>query len=65
VPAILDDSDLLAKVPHLGRPMDHDTSHRELLVSFGTGAYVLHYRQAEDGTSVIICVWHSREQGSA
>lgn len=63
-PAILSGANLLADSPDLGHPMDDDTGRRELLISFGTGAYVLRYRHDKDRTPIIIRVWHSREQRS-
>ncbi len=59
--AILDGANLLARSPDLGRPMDDGTGRRELIVSFGAGAYVLRYMHDKDQTPVIIRVWHSRE----
>ena len=59
--AILDGADLLSRSPDLGRPMDDGTGRREVFLSFGAGAYVLRYINDTDRTSVIIRVWHSRE----
>ncbi len=41
--------------------MDDDTGRRELVVSFGVGAFVLRYMRDENDTVVIIRVWHSKE----
>jgi plasmid stabilization system protein ParE len=60
--AILDGANLLADNPDLGRPMDDETGRRELVVAFGIGGYVLRYTHDKDHTSVIIRVWHCREQ---
>jgi plasmid stabilization system protein ParE len=60
--AILDGANLLAENPDLGRPMDDDTGRREVFVTFGIGGYVLRYTHDKDRTSVIIRVWHCREQ---
>ena len=42
--------------------MDDDTGRRELVVSFGAGAYVLRYMRDENDTVVLIRVWHSKEK---
>jgi plasmid stabilization system protein ParE len=59
--AILDGAGLLKSIPDVGRPMDDDTGRRELVVSFGVGAFVLRYMRDENDTVVIIRVWHSKE----
>jgi len=41
--------------------MDDDTGRRELVISFGAGAFVLRYMWDRNDTVVIIRVWHSKE----
>ena len=60
--AILDGAAFLKSIPDIGRPMDDDTGRRELVVSFGAGAYVLRYMRDENDTVVVIRVWHSKEK---
>lgn len=62
---IVDGANLLKVSPQLGRPMDDQTSRRELFLPFGIGAYVLRYRIEKPDTAVILRVWHSREQREA
>ena len=50
----------LAAFPQIGRPMNDDTGRRELILSFGAGAYVLRYI-IEGETVVILRAWHSKE----
>ncbi len=58
---ILDGAGLLKSIPEIGRPMDDETRRRELVLSFGTGAFVLRYMWDKGDTVVIIRVWHSKE----
>lgn len=58
---ILDGADLLQSIPEIGRPMNDETGRRELVISFGAGAFVLRYMWDKYDTVVIIRVWHSRE----
>jgi toxin ParE1/3/4 len=57
---ILDAANRLSQFPQMGRPMNDETSRRELVIPFGSGAYVLRYL-LEDDTVFIIRVWHSKE----
>jgi plasmid stabilization system protein ParE len=57
---ILEKSDLLAEFPDIGYRMDDDSGRRELVISFGAGAYVLRYYLLKE-YGVIVRVWHSRE----
>ena len=50
----------LAAFPQTGRPMDDETSRRELIVAFGGSAYVLRYKM-DDKLVVILRVWHGLE----
>src|SRR5437879_3063976 len=59
---ILDGATLLETSPRLGRPLSDGTERRELVLSFGTGAYILRYMLTDDGTVVILRVRHSRER---
>ena len=58
--AILDGAGFLKTIPDSGRPMDDDTGRRELVVSFGAGAFVIRYMRDKNDTVVIIRVWHSK-----
>jgi plasmid stabilization system protein ParE len=58
---ILEGARLLETSPHIGRPMSDGTGRRELFIAFGAGAYVLRYKQEGQDTSVVLRVWHSRE----
>ncbi|MBN1928039.1 MAG: type II toxin-antitoxin system RelE/ParE family toxin [Chlorobiaceae bacterium] len=58
---ILDGAGLLQSVPEIGRPMNDETGRRELVLSFGAGAFVLRYLWDNKDTVVIIRVWHSKE----
>jgi len=50
----------LRKWPNRCRPMDDGSGRRELIIQFGSGAYVLRY--VLDGNLIIILhVWHARE----
>jgi plasmid stabilization system protein ParE len=60
--AILEGAGLLKSIPDVGRPMDDDTGRRELVISFGAGAFVLSYMWDRHDTVVIIRVWHSKEK---
>ena len=55
-----DGADRLADMPEIGRPMGDNTGRREFYLPFGSSAYVLRY-MIDDGTVVIIRVWHGRE----
>ena len=52
---------LLETSPRIGRPMPDETARRELIIPFGSGAYILRYVLETDNTVVVIRVWHSRE----
>lgn len=54
-------ADMLADYPEKGRPWEHDSQSRELLVRFGSRGYVLRYRYKDD-VIFIARVWHAREQ---
>lgn len=60
IEVILDGAEVLEDMPEIGKPMNDDTSRRELYLPFGAGAYVLRYKL--DGEKIVIIrVWHSRE----
>lgn len=54
-------ADLLMENPHIGKPMEDDTGRREISSSFGKKGYVLRYMLDENGSPVIIRVWHFLE----
>lgn len=62
---LLDGARILETSSAVGRALDDDSGRRELLLPFGSGAYVLRYRveppTREPETIVIIRIWHSRE----
>lgn len=45
--------------PESGRPVDNLTLFREIIIPFGAGDYVLRYR--EDNVTIVVRVWHSKE----
>ncbi|WP_286271255.1 type II toxin-antitoxin system RelE/ParE family toxin [Thalassotalea hakodatensis] len=47
--------------PESGRPVEGLSSFREILIPFGTGNYVLRYRE-ENITIAVVRVWHSKEE---
>jgi len=50
----------LLEWPNRCRPMDAGSGRRELIIQFGSGAYVLRY--VLDGEAIIILrVWHCKE----
>jgi hypothetical protein len=55
-------ADFLGANPLVGRPMRDETDRREWFVAFGAGAHVLRYVVEPEGATVIIRVWHSREE---
>jgi len=57
--AILDGADQLEANPMIGRPQQ--SGARDWFVPFGVAAYVLRYRLDEQGSPVVLRVWHSRE----
>ena len=58
---ILQGSRLLETSPRIGRPMADSTRRRELFIPFGSRFYVLRYFLENDGTVIIVRVWHSKE----
>jgi plasmid stabilization system protein ParE len=51
----------LASFPEIGQPLRDGSQRRELYAAFDAGAYVLRYRIDQQGTPVVVRVWHSRE----
>lgn len=55
-------ADQLRAFPEIGRRLARGDERRELIVPFGSAAYVLRYRlDVASDTVIIIRVWHSRE----
>ncbi len=50
----------LQKWPNRCRPMDDGSGRRELIIQFGSGAYVLRY-VLDDNLIIILRAWHSKE----
>jgi len=50
----------LQEWPNRCRPMDDGSGRRELIVQFGSGAYVLRY-VLQGNVIAILRVWHSKE----
>jgi plasmid stabilization system protein ParE len=50
---------LMAQNPELGTPL---AEFRQWPARFGKSAYVLRYLRLDDGSILIVRVWHSREQ---
>lgn len=59
---IAEGMELLTISPRLGRPLGDKTGRRELVVTFGAGAYLLRYMLRDENTVVILRVKHSKEQ---
>jgi plasmid stabilization system protein ParE len=51
---------VLREQPELGHIVENE-EFRDLVASFGGGAYVLRYRIDEDAV-IVVRVWHSREE---
>lgn len=47
--------------PESGRPVQGLSSFREVLIPFGSGNYVLRYRE-DNATIVVVRLWHSKEE---
>ena len=62
IKAIRDAANQLAASPGLGAPL---AEFRQFPARFGRSAYVLRYAVLQDGSVLIIRVWHSREDRSA
>ena len=61
--AILDAMRVLARQPHIGRPVDDlPEVYREWLIDFGDSGYVARYRFDGD-TVVILALRHQKEVG--
>jgi plasmid stabilization system protein ParE len=58
---ILQASSLLETSPQIGRPMSDSTSRREIVITFGAGAYIIRYVWEDNKNVVIVRVWHSKE----
>jgi plasmid stabilization system protein ParE len=58
---ILNAISLLKSSPRLGRLAPGGKGHRELTITFGTGAYIASYTLKDDDTVVILRLFHSRE----
>lgn len=59
---IVEGARLLESSPRLGRPLADGTERRELVLSFGSGAYILRYILEDETTVVVLRVRHSKEQ---
>ncbi len=59
---IFDGATLLETSPQLGRPAQDGTERRELVLSFGSSAYIVSYILRDNETVIILQVWHSRER---
>lgn len=57
---ILDGADQLEANPMIGRLQE--SGAREWFVPFGVGSYVLRYRLDEQGSPIVLRVWHGREE---
>lgn len=55
---------LLARSPHLGRPVTSIVGLHRLVIPFGAGGYVLHYRYVSDSDGLqVLRIRHTREAG--
>ena len=53
---------ILKENPEAGRPVEETLSFRDLIIPFGSGNYILRYREELDRV-VIVRVRHSKEEG--
>ena len=53
---------ILAENPAAGKPVEEALPFRDMFIAFGSGNYVVRYRE-ERGRVVIVRVRHSREEG--
>ena len=53
---------ILGENPEIGKPVEDLISFREILIPFGSGNYVLRYRE-ESSRVVVVRVRHSKEDG--
>jgi addiction module RelE/StbE family toxin len=60
---IIQAANLLQVHPMLGKPLEDIPEYRELIIPFGSGAYILRYRVSFD-LIVIVTVRHSKEKAS-
>ena len=60
---ILEGVSLLQNNPEAGFPVENLVSYRELMLTFGTGEYIIRYRRETVDRVVIIRVRHSKEEG--
>lgn len=62
---LADAFDLLARSPRLGRPVESVAGLHRLVIPFGAGGYVLHYRYHTDANALhVLRIRHSRENGN-
>jgi plasmid stabilization system protein ParE len=61
VDEILNAIALLKSFPRFGRPILDGSGHRELVVGFGAGAYIVRYALKDENTVIVLRIWHSRE----
>ncbi|PCI63559.1 MAG: plasmid stabilization system [Gammaproteobacteria bacterium] len=54
---------ILMSHPESGRPVDSLSIFREIFIPFGTGNYILRYRE-DNLVIVVVRVWHSKEERS-
>ncbi|MBI5485690.1 MAG: type II toxin-antitoxin system RelE/ParE family toxin [Deltaproteobacteria bacterium] len=59
---IIEATNLLLTFPMLGKPLEDISEYRELIRSFGSGAYIIRYRIDIDRI-VIVGIKHSKEKG--
>lgn len=61
---LADTFDVLARSPRLGRPITSVLGLHRLVVPFGAGGYVLHYRYLSDSDGLhVLRIRHTREAG--
>jgi plasmid stabilization system protein ParE len=53
---------ILKENPEVGRPVDEMLLFRDLYIPFGSGSYILRYRE-EANRVVVVRVKHSKEEG--
>lgn len=53
---------LLETSPRLGRPVQDTTERQELVLPFGSSAYIVSYILQDEETVIILQVYNSREK---
>lgn len=60
---IIEGVNILQENPEAGVPVDNLMEYRDLLLTFGSGEYIIRYRKETESRVVIVRVRHSKEVG--